>query len=237
MIIAIFGSPQSGKTTITAELSAALGLMGKNVLAISALDFAELDLRYGIRIPVEHSIMTAIQEPQKIRSCAQEVSENVYCLAPSIADSSFNLTFSALQAKTLYKTVQSIYDIVLVDCTSWKANALTGIALEMCKRVIFPVPSKVSAVCWYAANAQIFSSLENRATFVLNSTIEGFDFDTMRKGLPQVKKEPICLPYVPQLPYFESDGKLIFRDKLAGKQVKSFKQSVAALIEGVLKDE
>lgn len=155
MITAIWGSPQSGKTTLAAELASALSQTNKTVCLISAADYSEMPLRFGIKLGPEQSISFAFQLPQQtIRNCACEVCPNLFLLAPAAADSPLGLLCTGGQAEELLAVTAAMFNEVIVDCTSWTPNALTGNAVSHCDNLLLTIPSKSSAYFWHTANRQ-----------------------------------------------------------------------------------
>ena len=60
-IYAIWGAPQSGKTTLAVNLAYAISKGDKTVCLISPESYSELSAILGIKIPEEHSLRAALR--------------------------------------------------------------------------------------------------------------------------------------------------------------------------------
>lgn len=229
MIYAVWGSNGSGKTALAMEIATVIGAMGKTVCIISAEDYCEMAIRFGQMYPPENSITEVVKEPQRIRSCCHEVTKNVFFLGASYADTALSLHFTGSQAEILLQTANAIYDIVLVDCTTWKANAITGKAMALSKIIFIPIPAKATAKMWLQANRQTLLQKASSLAYVLNETTPYFDFESM---LSDIDITPVAsLPYVQDYPALINQGKVICRDIVVSKNAKKFADAIRKLVE------
>jgi len=229
MVVAFWGGNGFGKTALSMETAVTIGELGKTVCIISAEDFCEMSLRFGKVFPPENSITEVIKEPAKIHSCSFEVSNNVFFIGPSYTDTALNLHFTGHEARNLLETAESIYDIVIVDCTTWKANAITGVALSKAKIIFIPIPAKTTAHMWFVANQQTLEQKAPIISYIQNKTTSNFDFETLFKSLPDVEPKAI-VPYIPEYQDIINDGKLICRDNVSVKNAAKFKTAISSLI-------
>lgn len=233
MITAIWGSPQSGKTTIACELALACGAMGKKVCVISAEDFGEMGLRFGQVIPAERSILWVAKNPDEIRSVVYQVSDNIFLLAPSSSDSALSLTFSESQAMAILRTADAIYDNVIIDCTTWKGNAITGASISMAGTIILPIPGIVSALPWFIANQEILEQKKDFLLYVKNETATDFDYESLVGSLPGVAPA-IAIPHIPKMTSMQNDGILVGSNKVINSSTRQFKKAINAIANVVI---
>lgn len=227
MISAIWGSPQCGKTTLAVELATAIAHSGKSVCLISAEDFGDIATRFGKVIPAENSIVYACKNPQGMRAIAFPVTENLFVLGAALTDAFLNLTFSHTQAESLLRTAAAIYDEVIVDCTSWKANVITGTSISLAKIIFVPLPGRVSAAAWCNANMSILEKKADTMVYLKNETLREFDYEAL---FHMTKKTPeITLPYYPKLDMLQNDGKTIF-DEGVTKYSQPYKKAISNII-------
>lgn len=228
MIYAVWGCNGSGKTTLAIEMSVTIGEMGKTVCIISAEDYAEMSIRFGKVFP-EAGITDVMKDLGCIKNCCHEVAKNVFFLGPTQTDTALSLHFSGTQAETLLNIVNDLFDIVIVDGTTWKANAITGKAMALSKIIFIPIPAKTSAKMWMIANQQILAQRAASIVYLQNETTPHFDFPSMLKAFKTV--QPVAsLPYVPDYPDFINQGKVLCRDTVVGKNVKKFKMAIQSLV-------
>ena len=211
------------------ETAVTIGDLGKTVCIISAEDFCEMAVRFGRSFPPENSITEVIHERGKIRSCSFEVSKNVFFLGPSYTDSALNLHFTGAEAKNLLEVAKELYDYVIVDCTTWKANALTGTALSMASIIFMPIPAKTTAKMWLTANHQTIRQHTSSIVYVQNITHPTFDFKSLLKTMPDVNIK-IRVPFIADHAEMVNNGKLICRDSVSGKNISKYREAICQLI-------
>lgn len=62
-ICAIWGAPQSGKTTLALNLAYGISRGDKTVCLISPVEYSELSALLGVKIPVEQSLRCSAKGP------------------------------------------------------------------------------------------------------------------------------------------------------------------------------
>ena len=80
-LIAVWGPPQSGKTTLSIDLAYALSQQGKSVCLISPEPYSELTARMGIRIIHNKSLDQAYSAIGNLQQTVLEVDDLLYVLA------------------------------------------------------------------------------------------------------------------------------------------------------------
>lgn len=235
MITAVWGSPQSCKTTVAVELASALSQTDNTVCLISASDYSEMPLRFGIKLRPEQSISFAFQLPQQtIRNCAYEVCPNLFLLAPAATDSPLSLLCTGGQAEELITAAAAMFNEVIVDCTSWTPNALTGNAISHCDDLLITISSKSSAYLWHTANRQYLSQLKKRSHIVMCQTSETYDSERLLQmigcGTPEA-----TLPFIAeyQNQNYENSGTLILKDSPSGGAARQYRREMNRLVENL----
>lgn len=231
MISAVWGSPQSCKTSVAAELAVALSQADSTVCLISSVDFSEMPLRFGVKIPPEQSISAAYQIPrQNIRSCVCEVSPNLFLLAPAAADSALSLICTGRQAEELLKAANAMFGNVIVDCTSWTPNALTGTAVSLCDYLLLTISSKTSAYPWHMTNRQYLNKLRSRSHIIMCKTSETYDYEQLLQNIGCGEPE-IVLPYMKEYTDYANSGQLILKDASKGKAARKYQNAMGHLVK------
>jgi hypothetical protein len=205
-IVAIWGSPQSGKTEITIALAKFLARNYGVVGLISAEDYAEMAGKLDVYIPNGSGIAAAISSEESINKYAIEVKneKGLFLISASPTDSSLDLIFTQEQAQRLLKNAGHYFPLVLVDCTTAKNNAITGEAVALADKVIVPIGGKMETKYWFDSNHYFFELIKDKTVFCRNCTTKAFDYKTleMTMGL-----SPKCaIPYCKEMPELASNG-------------------------------
>ena len=82
MLIPIWGASSTGKTTLALALSKALIAEGKTVLLISPEPYSELSAIWGVKVPIEQSLQTAIRTGNLKQSVVQKCYSSVALSLP-----------------------------------------------------------------------------------------------------------------------------------------------------------
>lgn len=229
-VISIWSSPQSAKTALCTDLATVLAKDGKTVCVISADDYGILATRFGIRIPKEKGLHRVTSPRQNIAKLAVEGRKGVELLAPSTEGDAFDCVFSKEQAKKLLLAAAAAWDVVLVDCTSDKGNAITGESLALCKSVIIPISGMVSWRVWYSSNKSILKNLRGKAHYVEVATVKHFDYYALRNSVPEITVEH-ALPFVAGASEIANSGKLLYED--GGR---TYQKAIAELGKGAIEN-
>lgn len=133
-ICAIWGAPQSGKTTLAVNLAYAISRGDKSVCLISPKTFSELSVLLSVKITEEHSLRTALQGRESIKQIAFRVDDLFFVLTAPVTGDLLDDNYTSEQAKSLLEQARITYDIVIVDCPSEPNNLLAAWALNKAGR-------------------------------------------------------------------------------------------------------
>lgn len=162
-ICAIWGAPQSGKTTLAVNLAYAISRGDKTVCLISPAAYSELSALLGVKIPEEHSLRAALRGSAGIRQTVTKVDELFYVLAAPVTVDAFDDDCSGEQVKSLLELTRITFDFVLVDCPSEPNNLIAAWSLNRADTVVLTLGGNISCVMWYAANKRALQAIQNKA--------------------------------------------------------------------------
>lgn len=226
-ICAIWGAPQSGKTTLGVNLAYAISQGDKTVCLISPAAYSELSAFLGVKIPEEHSLQAALRGSVGIRQAVFKVDELLYVLAaPSTADA-FDNDYSGEQVKTLLELARITFDVVIVDCPSETNNLIAAWSLNRADTVLLCLGGHISSVLWHMANMRALQSVWNRAVYVSSEVTSNFDYDAMYRLLnctPDIR-----IPYIRDAPLLQNEKRILFG--LSGKKGRSYATAINKLCE------
>ena len=226
-ICAIWGAPQSGKTTLALSLSYAISRGDKSVCLISPTPYSELSALLGVNIPAEHSLKVALSGGAGIRQTVFKVDELLYVLAAPTAADVFDDDYSGEQVKTLLDFARISFDAVIVDCPTETNNLIAAWSLNRADSVLLCLGGHISCPAWYAANKRALQAIGSRTVYVSSEVTPDFDYDTMFKLLkctPDVR-----IPYIREATYMQNENRFLFG--LPGKKGKAYTKTINQLYE------
>jgi len=228
-ICAIWGAPQSGKTTLAVNLAHAISGSGKSVLLISTADNSELSAVFGTNISDRQCLKAAIEGRESIKHTAHKISELLFILAPSSAAEALDENYSGEQAKTLLTLAKAAYDVVLVDCQSQTSNTLSAWALSKADKILMCAGGRLSNILWYAAHERAIAALERKSIHVSTETAQFFDYAKMHENMGF--KPVAALPFIIDAAFLQNEKKLIYNHQ--GKKGKKYADAIDNLREAI----
>jgi MinD-like ATPase involved in chromosome partitioning or flagellar assembly len=207
-ITAVWGPPQSGKTTLAIDLAHAFSQRGKSVCLISPEPYSELTARMSIRIPRAKSLAQAYGTPGNLKQVVFEASDLLYVLAASWDADAFDAEPSNAGVKELLRQAEETFDCVVVDCPSGNGSALAARALNMAaKAILLSGGSGVSAM-WYGAYRRSIEALSDRTICVCNQVSGSYDYLGLCKLIHQ--NPEVFVPYYPDIASIQMMKRMLY---------------------------
>lgn len=228
-ICAIWGAPQTGKTTLAVNLAYAISRGDKSVCLISPESYSELSAFLGVKIPKEQSLYTALSDGAGIKQAVFKAGDLFYVLAaPSVADG-FDSSYSGEQVKTLLELARLTFDVVIVDCLSETNDLISAWALNRADKVLLCVGGHVSGVLWHRTNKKALQAVRDKTVYVGSEIISGLDYAAMYKLLRCSRD--IKIPYIREAPLFQNERLFLFG--MTGKKGRAYAGAINKLYEAV----
>lgn len=228
-ICAIWGAPQSGKTTLAVNLAYVLSRGDKSVCLISPVTYSELSAFLGVKIAEENSLSAALRGGTPLRQTVLKVDELFYVLASPSAASALDGDYSGEQVKTLLELARLTFDVVLVDCLSETNDLFSAWALNRSDKVFLCVGGHVSGVLWHRANKKALQAARDKTLYVGSEVIPGIDYAAMYKLLECTPV--IRIPYIREAPLFQNERRFLFG--LSGKKGRTYAGAIDRLYKAV----
>jgi MinD-like ATPase involved in chromosome partitioning or flagellar assembly len=228
-ICAIWGAPQTGKTTIAVNLAYAISRGDKTVCLISPATYSELSAFLGVKIPEEHGLNAALRGSAALQQTVFKADELLYVLAAPSAVDAFDGDYSGEQVKSLLELARITFDVVLVDCLSETNDLISAWALNRADKTLLCVCGHVSSVLWHRANKKALQALRDKTVYVGSEIISSLDYASMYELL---KCAPgITIPYIREAPLFQNERRFLFG--LSGKKGRAYAGAINELYEAV----
>lgn len=226
-ICAIWGAPQSGKTTLAVNLAYAASRGDKSVCLISPAAYSELSVFFGVKIPRELSLYKALQGGASIRQTVFKADELLFLLAAPITADAFDDDYSGEQVKSLLELARITFDLVIVDCPTEPDNLFAAWSLNRADRVLLTLGGHPSCVLWHGAYQKVLQAIAEKTVYVGSEVVSDFDYSAMY-GLLKCTPE-VNIPYIREAPLMQNDGRLLFG--LPGRKGRVYRQSLNKLYE------
>lgn len=227
-IYAIWGAPQTGKTTLAVNLAYAVSRGDQSVCLISPVVYSELSAILGVKIPEENSLGAALQGAP-LRQTVFKADELFYVLAAPSAASALDSDYSGEQVITLLELARLTFDLVLVDCMSETNDLFSAWALNRADKVLLCAGGHVSGVLWHRANKKALQAAQSKTVYVGCEIIPGLDYSAMYKLLKCTPQ--IIIPHIPDTPLFQNERRFLFA--LSGKRGRAYAGAIGKLYEAV----
>lgn len=165
-LIAIWGSPASGKTITTLKLAQTLGAKNKNVLTIfsdplcPSIPFLVPQIANKQQSLGELLSLPALAQDDLLRfSLSIKSSPRLGLLSYSKGDHAFSYAnYDRERAVDFLTLARHIADVVLVDCTSYVSSSLLStVALELADNVFRFHTCDLKSMMFYASNLPLLS--------------------------------------------------------------------------------
>lgn len=223
--ICIWGRNGCGKTVLALNLAAWLAQNQMLVGLISAGDFAEIPAYLGLSFPVDKGMKAAKDMPtEHIKNFYVEAlrDNSLYLLSPPPDCDSFDMCgFDKAFGRRVIQESKETFDVVVVDCTTNKENAITGEAIAFSDAVIVPVDDNIAYPEWYHSNLRIFDNIKVKTYFV-ESKYNGYT--NIQSLLKSMGVEAITsMQYIKSAPGSTNEGTFIYK---GGREQKIYEQAL-----------
>lgn len=222
---AVWGPPQSGKTTLAIDLAYALSQGGLSVCLISPELYGELSAKLSLKISRDTSL--AAHKSKPLEQLVRSVGELFYVLAMPYDHDAFSEDISNPEAKQLLRQARELFDTVIVDCPSHTGSAIAAWALNTADRVLMMSGSHSTAVLWNNAYHRAVDAVENKTFHVCAQLQDTFDYSTLLTMLDVTPE--VWLPHVPDAAMTQMQARTLYGQK--GKQGKGYTQAIDQLCD------
>lgn len=194
-INAVWGPPQSGKTTMAIDLAFALHEQGQSVCLISPELYSELAARLNIQIVPEKSLNAAVKKKESLKQIVHTVDDLLFVLAVPFDNDAFGEDMPEDAAKAILAQADNLFDVVIVDCPSHTGSVLAAWALSRADTVFLMSGSHSASVLWNNAFRKAVSAVRDKTIYACAEINDSFDHKTLH-SLLNVDPD-IWLPHFP----------------------------------------
>lgn len=226
-ITAIWGPPQSGKTTLAIDLAHAFSQQGKSVCLVSPEPYSELTARMNIRITRNKSLSAAYQALGNLKQIVYEASDLLYVLAAPWDTDAFDEEPNSTSVKELFKQAEDVFDIVLVDCPSNGGNAVSARALNRASKVVLLSGGSGVSGMWYSAYRRSIEAIGERGVCVCNQIVGSYDYLGLCKLIQQ--NPEVFIPYYQDIASIQNTKRTLYGS--TSKAGREHTESLDKLIE------
>lgn len=224
-ICAIWGAPQSGKTTLALNLAYGISRGDKTVCLISPVEYSELSALLGVKIPEEQSLGAALKGRAGIKQTMFRVDELFYVLAMPVSASTFDADYSDEQVRRLLDMARLTFDFVLVDCPSQPDNLLAAWSLNKADQVLLCMGGPISCVMWHMASKKALQAIRTKTVCVGTEVTQALDSAKLYKLLKCAPE--IRIPYMKDASLLQSEGQFLFGQ--SGKNGRAYTSTINQL--------
>lgn len=229
-IITVWGPNGSGKTTVAANLAAALADRDFMVGLISSkLCYGELQSVFGKRIETDKGIYKAISNGCSTKNMFEATyNPNLFILAPP--NEFDGLLLTAISADTVQELIEDStirFDYIIIDGSEELNNPISSLGLSLSDKIV-----RVYKVCtkdciWHKAmnNLTDLIHIRDKTVTVINGYDKSCDKLAFLSGL-EVKPD-FELPFIENCATLTNSGKLIYNSKLVNGHYKKTIQRLA----------
>ena len=229
-IIAIWGPPNSGKTTLAVDLAFALAGNGSSVCLISPEPYSELGAMLEQSIRPEHSLTAAQKNAGPPERIAVRVGEGLFLLSVASDADAFAEDLGGDSARNVLERAAEAFDAVLVDCPAATDNAVSAWALQLSESVLILSGCRSASALWFSAYRRVIGTLGAKGIPVCLEAGGSFHY----KGLLQmINMTPaVWVPYVPGAEEIQAERKTLYG--IGGRSGKAYTSAIDALCELIM---
>lgn len=237
-LIAVWGSPQSGKTTLSVKLALALYERYKSTVILLHTDMEtpvlpvilasrKADELYSVGVPLSQ---TEVTKDEVIRAMnTVKGKQNFALLGFKDGENADTYPrFGGQRIGSLFQVLADLADFVVADCVSSRGNLLSDTALEKADQTLRLATPDLRCMSFYASQAPLYADPKYR----LSEQAQGLTLTQADIYLPvedvkqYLKEVSFTLPYCRELRQQMEDGTL-----LHGVGDKKYRAKLQALAE------
>ncbi|MGK9250243.1 ParA family protein [Paenibacillus humicus] len=236
-LIAVWGSPNSGKTTTTIKLAQAFAAQKQNVLVICCDSLCPSVSTIAPQGAAGHSSLgellslpTLSQEDLLRYALPLDVSPRIALLGYKKGDTTFTYAaYNRDRVVDLLTLARHLADVVLVDCASFlSADPLSTVALELADHVFRLHSCDLKSLMFYASYLPLVSDARFRRASVL-PVLSNVKLEQDSREYSQVFGGiQVTLPHVPQLEQQAAAARLL--DDCTGKDAVAYQKALQQLL-------
>ncbi|MCH1638887.1 hypothetical protein MJ257_02100 [Paenibacillus timonensis] len=243
-LIAVWGSPNSGKTVTTIKLAKALAVRKQNVLVLccdvlcpSVSTIAPQGASSHYSLGELLSLPSLTQEDLLRYALPLDVSPRIALLGYKKGDNAFTYaTYNRERAVDLLTLARHLADVVLVDCTSFlSADPLSTVALELADHVVRLHSCDLKSLMFYASYLPLVSDARFHRSSVLPVFSNVKPEQDSREYSQVFGGIQVMLPHIPQLEQQAAAARLL--DDCSGKEAAVYQKALQRIMDRLLPPE
>lgn len=237
-LIAVWGSPSSGKTVTAVKLAQAFANRKQNVLLLcsdalcpSAATIAPKGIANHASLGELLSLPALNQEDILRYALPLDVSPYIALLGYKKGDTSFTYaSYNRERVVDLLTLARHVADVVLVDCTSFlSVDLLSTIALEMADQVVRVHSCDLKSLMFFASYLPLLADARFRHVNILpllskvKPEQDSHEYSQVFGGIQ------LTLPYLDQIEQQAATAQLL--EECSGQAAVAYQQGIQALME------
>lgn len=232
-LIAVWGSPNSGKTVTTVKLAQAFAARKQNVLVLccdvlcpSVSTIAPQGSSNHNSLGELLSLPALTQEDLLRYALPLDVSPFIALLGYKKGDTTFTYAaYNRERAVDVLTLARHLADVVLVDCASFlSADPLSTVALELADHVVRLHSCDLKSLMFYASYLPLVSDARFRRSSVLPVLSNVKPEQDSREYSQVFGGIQVILPHIPQLEQQAAAARLL--DDCAGKEAAAYSKAL-----------
>ncbi|WP_342415471.1 hypothetical protein NST83_20425 [Paenibacillus sp. FSL R10-2782] len=237
-LIAVWGSPNSGKTVTTVKLAQAFAAQKQNVLVLCCDALCPSVSTIAPQGAAKHhslgellSLASLTQEDLLRYALPLDVSPHIAFLGYKKGDNTFTYaSYNRERAVDLLTLARHLADVVLVDCSSFlSVDLLSTVALELADHVIRLHSCDLKSLMFYAS----YLPLVTDARFRRASTLSVMSNVKLGQGSREYSQVfggiQVMLPHVPDLEQQAANARLL--EDCSGKEATAYSKALKLILE------
>ena len=224
-IAAIWGPPNSGKTTLAIDLAYALTRYGRSVCLISPELYGELGARMGLNIPPERSLVGTGKSEASLEQTALRVSDLLLILGAGAKEDAFGEDLGSVAAKRLLERTEAACDLTLVDCPASMDSAVSAWALNRADRVLLLSGCRSASGLWFSACSRALAAISHKAVPVCLEVSPAMDYPSLLKL--ENMTPAVWVPHFPGAEETQGEKKTLYGG--GGRSGRAYTESIDAL--------